>query len=288
MRFDTKRTGPAAAPASANIPPGAQLHPAALALGFAGEAQWLGAGLRADGLHEIHAAPCTQAGSKGADGAFAATSFADTGAALGFALLLAEQQRRQAGASGLIWVREQGVPGVPYGPGLAELGCDPSAITLLRLPDGKAVLRAGLDALRSGAATVLIELHGRQPLLDLTATRRLALAAGQTGTLALVLRCGAAPAASAAHSRWLVHAAPCVAMAENAPGRPAFALTLLRQRGGRDGLHIIVEWNRDHAAFEERRLADSPANRPPAAPLFGAVFAMATSRTGAARRAGGG
>jgi protein ImuA len=47
---------------------------------------------------------------------------------------------------------------MPYGPGLVELGLDPAAITLLLLPDALGVLRAGLDALRHGGASVVIDL----------------------------------------------------------------------------------------------------------------------------------
>ena len=283
----TPPPGKVGTPASAPISTPAPV--ACLKLGFAEETEWLGAGLRGDGLHEIYAAAPNSTPTCG---------LADGAAALGFALLLAELQRQQTDATTLIWARESGAPGAPYGPGLAELGCDPATITLLNLPDGKAVLRAGLDALRSGAATVLIELHGRQPLLDLTATRRLALAASETGTLALVLRGGTTPTPSAAHSRWQIAAAPSVppspadAYAGNAPGRPAFALTLLRQRGGRDGLHLILEWDRNHAAFQERLPTISPPAIGPIdgqpAPLFGAVLAVAASRAGLPRKTGTG
>ena len=268
-----RRFAPNLTPAAA---PCAKAAPAPLTLGFAAQAEWLGTGLRADGLHEIYAA----SSEPGA-------GLADSATALGFALLLAHLQQRQSGTGALIWARESAAPGLPYGPGLADLGCDPATITLLRLPDGRAVLRAGLDALRSGAATVLIELHGRQPLLDLTATRRLALAAGETGTLALVLRGNARPGPSAAHSRWQIAAAPSVPLAANAPGRPAFALTLLRQRGGRDGLHLILEWDHHHATFQERLPPiTSPLPGQPATPLFGAVLALAASRAGLPRKTG--
>ena len=218
-----------------------------IALGFEQEEAWLGGGLAAAGLHEAWAA-----------------SPADAPAALAFALLLAELKRRQAPAHSppLLWLREETsrTRDRPHAPGLAMLGIDPGAITLLALPDPRAVLRAGLDA------TV---------------------------------------APSAAHSRWQVAAAASAPPigAASAPGRPAFALTLLRQRGGRDGLHLYLEWNRDTACFHERGWpleAGNPAVQPPAVQptavqasggqpaLFGARLAMATGAAGAARRAGAG
>jgi protein ImuA len=211
---------------------------------------WLGGGLRGDGLHEFHAA--------GAE---------DLASTLSVALLLGA--RPVAGARpGLIWLRRAS-KALPYGPGLADLGLDPGAITLLSLADDRAVLRAALDAVRAGATgAVLLELAGRQPLLDLTATRRLVLAAGETGTLVLLVRSDAGQSSSAAHSRWRAASAPSCPLEAGAPGLPAFALDLLRYRGGREGLHIILEWNRDTASFRERE--DTAA-----APLSGRASAVA-------------
>jgi protein ImuA len=220
-------------------------------VGIARVDDWLGGGLRGDGLHEFHAA-----GTE------------DLASSLTIALLLGA--RPVAGARpGLIWLRRTS-KALPYGPGLADLGLDPAAITLVSLADDRAVLRAALDAVRAGATgAVLLELAGRQPLLDLTATRRLVLAAGETGTLVLLVRSEAKPFASAAHSRWRVASASSCPLEAGAPGLPAFALDLLRYRGGREGLHIILEWNRDTASFRERE--DVAA----AAPLSGRASAVA-------------
>lgn len=234
-------------PGAGSITPAGDVLP----LGEARADAVLGGGLRADGLHEFH-------GALGVDAP----------AALGFALLVAHLRERQAGRP-VIWLRQDSAPGIPYGPGLAELGLDPERFTLLLLADGKAVLRAGLDSARDGAAgAVLIELHERQPLLDLTATRRLALAGAASGTTVLLARCAAPPAPSAAHTRWQVAAAPSRPLPADAPGFPAFALTLLRHRGGREGFAITLEWNRDTVSFQERPLSHLP-------PLSGAVPAVA-------------
>lgn len=246
-------------PERPSVPPLAER----LALGVVRADGWLGGGLRVDGLHEFH-------GAVPDDGV----------TALGFALLLGWRKREREGTRALLWLRVAGGTArhpLPYGSGFIELGVAPEAFRLLCLPDAKAVLRASLDAVRDGAAaSVLIELHGKQALLDLTATRRLALAAAETGTMALIVRSDAEPSPSAAHTRWRVASAPSRALEADAPGMPAFALSLLRQKGARDGLNLIVEWDHDTASFRERT-ADASID---AAPLPRAVPAVDAGRAG--------
>lgn len=226
-----------------------------MALGVAAIDGWLAGGLRRDALHEAYT-PARE----------------DAAAAMALALLVAwlNQVQEQDRGRAIIWARELSGPGLPYGPGLIELGIDPQVITLLLLPDSRAVLRAALDSVRQGAASaVLIELRGRQPLLDLTATRRLALAAQDNATMVWLVRGEAQPMPSAAQTRWQVGHANAGEMA-----RPAFNLTLLRQRGGRDGFHICMEWDRDTASFQP--IADRSSS-----PLSGPVPAMAADGAGA-------
>lgn len=241
--------------------PDAQSRPR-LALGAERVDGWLGGGLRRDGLHEFH-------------------DDKEGVAATGFTLLLASL----AGAP-LVWLRGRGAVydrQRPYGPGLAQLGVPPACVALISLADTAAVLRAGLDAVRAGsAAAVLIELAGPTPLLDLTATRRLALAAEASGTLALLIRHGAPVAPGAAQTRWRVASAPSRRLDADAPGVPAFDLDLLRQRGGRDGLSVRLEWRRDDLRFREIERPFGTAAA--AAPVSGAVSALAGGgRRGAAR-----
>ncbi len=216
-------------------------HAVPISLGVPRADAWLGGGLRSDGLHEFFA------------------GLEDLPAALSFALLLAMKRAAPASAdegakgeaprAGLLWLRRAS-DGVPYGPGLADMGLDPGEITILQLADERAMLRAALDAVRAGAVgAVMLESVGRQKLLDLTATRRLVLAAAETNTVVLLVRAGDKPGLSAAHSRWAVRSAPSRPLAADAPGFPVFDLTLLRQRGGRDGLHILLEWNREAGGF---------------------------------------
>ncbi len=229
-----------------------------LTLGHGGIDARLGDGLAQAALHEVFAA-----------------SEADAPAAAGFALLLALRSTRPGP---VLWLREDKarMNGRLYGHGLAELGFDPARLLLVQAPDTLAVLRAGADAVACAAvACVIIEPWGKAAALDLTATRRLALATAKSGVTTLLLR-GGAPSPSAAQSRWRVAAAPSRALAADAPGNPAFAVTLLRHRGGIAGFDAHVEWNRDKGEFEQL------FNQPFETPVSGASSAIPAQRTGPA------
>ena len=187
----------------------------------------------------------------------------DAASATAFALLLAWRARK---AKPIFWVREEKAArlgGKPYGHGLAGLGIDPNALLLVNAPDSVAALRAGADISRCNAAgAVIIEPIGKAPALDLTASRRLTLAAGHSGVMTVLLRTGVEPVPSAAHSRWQVASAPSMPLPANAPGQPAFHVKLLRHRGGIAGIEARLEWNRDRQSFDQ-------------APLSGGVPAVA-------------
>jgi protein ImuA len=206
----------------------------------------------------------------------------------------------------LLWVRQDFLSretGTPYPPGLMEFGLDPARLIFVQGRDVPSVLQAGLEGARCAAlGGVLIEIWGEARALDLTASRRLALAAKESGTLVLLARVAAQPCPSAAETRWQVQAAPSRALAANAPGNPAVSLSLLRQRGGLAQGVWHLEWNRDSRTFEtrsadarsleDRTAGSSPALRP-AAPLSGAVVPASADRpfppdaAGAARRQAG-
>lgn len=189
-------------------------------------------GLRPDGVHEFYAA-----------------TREDRAAATAFALLIAAR----ADAPGpLMWFRiaDRRQEELPFGPGMVELGLAPDRMLLAQLPDIDGLLKAAADAIRHGGLrTGLLEMHGRAPQYDLTASRRLALAAERSRTMVLLVRGNADPGPSAAHTRWQVASAPSVPLPANAPGHPVFDLRLLRQRGGREGLHVQLEWDREQARF---------------------------------------
>jgi protein ImuA len=157
--------------------------------------------------------------------------------------------------------------GLLYGPGLAGLGLDPARLVEIVAPDEAGLLRAAGDAVRCpDVMAVLIEPWKAARGFDLTVSRRLAVAAGKSGVTVLMLRAEAAPAPSAAYSRWRVRSLASAALDADAPGHPAVEIELLRHRGGLAGLRACLEWNRDEHVFREAALSGAglslPAGRP--------------------------
>lgn len=211
----------------------------------------LGGGLRRGCLHEAYA--------PGVEDATSAVAF------LAMLAVRASQPGQQ-----IVWLREERAArrgGITYAPGLAELGIDPGQCLFIMASDIPALLRASIDAVRSrdvGAA--IVETHGRVPQIDLTASRRFALAAEKSGATFLLLRSAIEPVPSAADTRWQVESAPSALMEADAPGAPTFDLGLLRRRGGPSGMRWRLEWNRDQRIFAEAPLSGAmvpvPARRP--------------------------
>jgi len=224
--------------------------------------QTLGGGLARGALHEIYA-----------------PGGPDVAAATGFAIAVA----LRAPPGPMVWVRQDYVDmeaGHLHAPGLAELGLDPDRVILVQARDALGVLRAGAEALRCSAlSAVLIEPWGDTGVIDLVATRRLSLAAGDSGVPALMVRPAATPKPSAAATRWAVRALPSQALEAGAPGLPAFAITLLRNRTGTAGHEWRVEWNRDDRCFRNRQRGQDPGRARPTLPR--PVGAVSANRPGA-------
>lgn len=164
------------------------------------DASLIGAGLARGALHEVCAA------SPGSGVAFAAILLARCG---GQVLWIATEQE-----SNLVWP-----------PGLVPFGLAPDKLILARAARWPEALWAMEEALRCPALGAAVLMAGSGQGLDLTATRRLHLAAEAGGVFGLLLRPDGAAGASAARTRW--HIAPLASDAA-----PRWRLTLLRQRGG--------------------------------------------------------
>lgn len=196
---------------------------------------------------------------------FYAAGSDDSATVAGFAAALAI-----INSQSVVWIRPKAAlrnGGVMQGAGWVELGGNPENIFLVRAPDNQALLRVTHDALRTaGAGVVVAEIWGRATEIDLTVNRRLSLAAEQSGLPLLMIRIDAAPAPSAAETRWSVASAPSRALAANAPGAPTFAIELLRQRGGAAGLNWQLEWDRDRRLFGDAAASGAllplPVRRP--------------------------
>ncbi len=235
--------------ATAVAPAAAGLRP----LGVAGLDRALGGGLAAGRLHEIFA-----------------LDEEDASAAGGFAAMLA--LRLAKGSAPLLWLREERAQrlGQLYGPGLIDLGLDVTRLVIGVLPDPLAVLRAAVDALRCPApGAVILEFRREPAVLDLTASRRIALAARASGVTALLLRVGGRPRPSAAETRWSVEALPSDPLEAAAPGHPAMRLALLRRRGGPADLAWHLEWDRDAECFRDTPLCGAAVPVPVGGSLAG-------------------
>ncbi len=206
---------------------------------------------------------------------FYAAAEADAASTIGVILALALGPSPRP----LLWARQDAVSrerGTPYPPGLREYGFDPAEILFVQVRDAQAVLQAGLEGARCAAlGAVVIELWDDAHALDLTASRRLALAAQASGTPVLMARISAQPCPSAAETRWQVRAAPSRVLAANAPGNPVIILDLLRHRGGVSQGTWHLEWNRDSRSFDD--LA-RPARPVPTPPLHGALVSVSADR----------
>jgi len=211
----------------------------------------LGGGLMRGRVHELFAANAE-------DGA----------SLLGLAAMVA--LRAVGRRAPIFWLRtdeSERQEGMIHGPGLAELGGDPGSLVIGQAPDARALLRSASDAARCpGLGALIVECRGQNMGLDLTASRRLALAAEQSGVTLLLLRLQAEPAPSAAETRWAVSSLPSRALEANAPGAPAFEMELLRWRAGPAGMRWRLEWNRDQLVFTEPALPGAmvplPSRRP--------------------------
>lgn len=181
----------------------------------------------------------------------------DAATALGFAIALA---LRAADTKSILISQQDfldGEVGAINAAGMNEMGIDPSRIILVRARDAEGALRAGEQAARCAAlGAVVIEVWGEPKILNFTASRRLSMAAAKSNVPIFILRPAAKPSQSAASTRWSVGSAPSGKLEGNAPGLPAFDLTLLRHRGGTAGHVWRVEWDRDQKRFRDRPLGD--------------------------------
>jgi protein ImuA len=200
----------------------------------------LGGGLALAAVHEI--TPATPA---------------QIGAATGFALALAALRAAGDGRP-LFFIQTDYAAleaGAPYGPGVGCLGLPMERLIVLRAPRPIDVLWAFEEALKSrGVAAVIAELPEAGAAADLTATRRLTLAARAGGGLGLLLRHRSSPLATAATTRWQIAAAPGTPDRFGGLGRTAFDLSLDRNRRGRCG-RFHVCWDHHDRIFLPQALS---------------------------------
>ena len=192
------------------------------------------------------------------------------GAAAGFALTLAARAGKRKHT---LWIQPDFAgteAGTVYGPGLTALGLPMERVLLLRVARPVDVLWAMEEGLKSRVlSAVVAELTADGPAADLTATRRLVLAARDGGGLGFLLRHRLSPEPSAAATRWDISAAPSMPDAFGGLGRTAFTLSLVKNRRGPLG-RFSIAWDQHERSFSPLSLglAETAPDRSAGAPLI--------------------
>jgi protein ImuA len=202
-------------------------------LGLAPVDQALGGGLALGALHEV-APPLP----------------IHRGAAFGSTLAPAARAVAEQRAE-LLWIETlhaAAETGRPYGLGLDAYGVPPDRVLVVRVRRQADLLWVLEEALGSrGIAVAIAEIADAE--IDLTATRRLALAARQGGGLGLIVRHRAAPEPSAALTRWQIAAARSPPDRFGGLGPSCFDLTLAKNRHGPCGRWTVL-WDHHDRAFQ--------------------------------------
>jgi protein ImuA len=187
-----------------------------------------------------------------------ATAHGDRAAAFGFLVALMAVASGARGGAAVLVLPRGGIAdfGQPYGHGLAQMGLDAGRLLLVETRRPKDAFWAMEEALRAAAGLAVVAgAVEAQP--DLTMSRRLNLAAGDSGTPLFLLRPPAATGTSAAFTRWRIGAAPAGRDRFGSFAGYRWAVTLERCRNGRPG-QWSLEW--DHVAHRFH-LAEGVADR---------------------------
>lgn len=182
---------------------------------------------------------------------------AGDGAATGFASALAARLSR--GGAPVLWCLANSDL---HAPGLAGFSLDPERLIVVRARKDREVLWAMEEGLRSGPLAVVV---GETGVLDLTASRRLQLAAETGGTIGIAVRLErAGDFPTAATTRWRIIAAPSAESLEGVGmGNARWRVELLRCRGGEVG-EWLLEWDHEAHRFTVAAAAlDRPARAHP-------------------------
>jgi protein ImuA len=211
-----------------------------------------GGGLMRGALHEIGGGVAAEVGAAASPGIEAALCFAAGIAARAGGVVLWVTPRMEL-----------------HAPGLAMAGLAAERVLYAEAGGDKQVLAAMEEGLRCpGLGAVIGEVNEA----DLTASRRLQLAAGMGGALGLLLCRGKSRAPSAAITRWRVASVPGAGRLRGQAdpglsdlGRAQWRLDLLRCRGGMPGSWIVEACDAQGRLDLVAELADGSAAAVPAA-----------------------
>lgn len=198
------------------------------------------AGLRLDALHEVAAAGAGMAED------CAATLFMAGIAARAWGPVLWVVRRRDL-----------------FAPGLAQAGLDAKRLIYAEAKDDAELLAVMEEGLRHRGLGAVI---GEAKRADMTATRRLQLAAEGGRTIVLLMkrhaREGQDPIGtpSAAVTRWRIGCAPSTPLPVEGVGRARWRVELARQKGGEGFTRILEACDATGRCALPARLADRPAS----------------------------
>ncbi|MDO9412656.1 MAG: hypothetical protein Q7T81_08805 [Pseudolabrys sp.] len=195
----------------------------------------------------------------------------DFGAAAGFAFALAARAAKDGGDTLCIQTDFAAIEsGDIYGPGCDLFGLQTRQLLILKVSHPHDALWAMEEALKCRAlASVIVELPHDGPVADLTATRRLTLAAREGGRLGFLLRHRPTSLTGSVETRWEVAAVPSRPDQFGGLGRTAFVLSLTKNRHGPAGCWPVA-WDHHDRVFSALSLgvAETAVDRPDRTPLI--------------------
>jgi protein ImuA len=174
----------------------------------------------------------------------------DFGAAVGFAFALAA--RVTDDNRNTLWIQTDfaaNESGNIYGLGCDLFGLPARHLLLLKVSHPLDALWAMEEALKCRAlASVVAELPNDGLIADLTATRRLTLAAREGGGFGFLFRHRPSPLTSSAETRWVIETASSRPDQFGGLGRTALIMSLTKNRRGPTG-RWMVAWNHHERVF---------------------------------------
>lgn len=173
------------------------------------------------------------------------------GAATGFVLGLAKRALKPG--QSVVWIQQDMARlegGAPFASGYDGFGHSLSKLLIVRAHAKREALWAMEESLRCRAAGIVIAEFAADSEIDLTASRRLSLAAQEGGGMGLLLRHRVSAQPSACATRWQVETMGGARDGFGGLGSTAFALTLTKNRRGPTARWNLC-WNHHEAQFEQ-------------------------------------
>ena len=171
----------------------------------------------------------------------------DHGALAGFAAALAALINANKDGRQIVWIQHD-FAAVEAGHLYDLCGLPLSSLVVVQVPRVIDALWALEETLKCRAVAAVVAEIAEEGSIDLTATRRLSLAARDGGGLGLLLRHRPAATSSASATRWEVTSASGARDAFGGLGHSTFTLSLVKNRYGPCG-RWLLSWDPHERAF---------------------------------------